>query len=448
VSPAGGQNKGHRSPNNLGTVHQRENGRWVWQEDFGKDPETGRRIRPTRERATREEVLQARDEALAELKRRPVVAPPVPGTVADWLSEWLRIVARNVTAGGSPNTYSNYEGSCRRYIIPAIGEVRLMSLTSRQVADMLEPLSPGTLLMVRKTLAAAWREAWRQEKVSDENLVRRVPAKLPPTTTLAAATPDEAKAALISSLVGPATAAAESMRARDLARVLKHLENERLRARWLSGLIFGGRQSEILGLCWPDLVEIGDQGLLTIRRSRIRQQWEHGCHRLAPCGRSAGACPKRAWMSTFKGPKTPGSVRTVHVSPGMLSILKDWKARQSIEMSVLAEPPEIPWMFTTPDGLPPTHSADQKAWQDVLIKAKVSRHYSLHHLRHTSASEAAADPTIDIQTLMGMLGWTRRSTAEHYSHARDDRMQAAWEQHQERFLGQSLGPQQPPGSFQ
>jgi len=118
----------------------------------------------------------------------------------------------------------------------------------------------------------------------------------------------------------------------------------------------------------------------------------------------------------------------------MLAILLDWRSQQTAELAALGVRPEIPWMFTDSRGEPLSHSKDNKDWQDVLRTADVSRHYSLHDLRHTAASEAAANPGIDLPALMGMFGWTRRQTVETYAHARDDRIQRAWQLQEERFL--------------
>lgn len=57
------------------------------------------------------------------------------------------------------------------------------------------------------------------------------------------------------------------MRARDMGSCWSSFREDRFRARWLSGLVFGGRQSEILGLCWPDLTPNGESASLIIRRN-------------------------------------------------------------------------------------------------------------------------------------------------------------------------------------
>lgn len=199
-------------------------------------------------------------------------------------------------------------------------------------------------------------------------------------------------------------------------------------------MVNGLRQSEVLGLGWPDLTISGQSATLSVRRSRIRQGWAHGCPMSQPCGKPRSKCPERVPLATVKAPKTLGSGRMIHLSPGMLAILIDWRDQQAKEFAELGINPEIPWMFTDTRGEPLSHSKDNKDWQGVLRTATVSRHYSLHDLRHTAASEAAANPDIDLPALMAMFGWTRRQTVETYAHARDDRIQRAWQLQEERFL--------------
>ena len=48
--------------------------------------------------------------------------------------------------------------------------------------------------------------------------------------------------------------------------------------------------------------------------------------------------------------------------------------RQTLELSNLPEPPTIPRVFTTPAGLPVSHSTDAKTRQTILQPAKVPHH--------------------------------------------------------------------------
>ena len=60
-------------------------------------------------------------------------------------------------------------------------------------------------------------------------------------------------------------------------------------ARWAVALALGLRQGEVLGLRWRD-VDL-DSGVMSIRVTRLRPAYAHGC--VAPCARPADRCPDR-----------------------------------------------------------------------------------------------------------------------------------------------------------
>lgn len=428
-----------RAPKGLGSINQRSNGRWVWQADLGTDPETDRRIRPTRERSTRAEVLAARDLALEQLQQKRPSAAPTPGTVAEWYNHWLRLVAAR--PDGSPNTYANYEIQVRKRIIPGLGTIQLAKLTTAQVVVFLDGIgAPATRVQVHKTLARGWHEAFNDERVTDKDVVSRAPAKRSTGTsgrTVArATTKEEVTTKLLGLLSNPPTLVRETIREADLERIFKTLERERMRARYVLGLVAGPRQSETLGFCWPWLINPTDKdepGVLNLHTTRVRDLYAHGCHERSPCGQTPQRCPRRHYLDPIKGPKSDGSVRQLFLGPGVLDILNDWKGLQTLELTRLATPPVIPWMFTASDGRPISHSSDTKTWRRILDLAGVSRHYTVHDLRRSAASEAASDPTIDKATLMGMFGWTRSSTADLYTRPQDARLKEAFKRQDRRL---------------
>lgn len=431
-----------RAPKGMGHIGEREDGRFVWQIDLGKDPVTGRRIRPMRTAATREEALEAGRKALLELKRPDKIPPTaIPGSVADWYNHWLRLVAAR--PDGSSNTYANYETQVRLRIVPGLGTIPLSQLTTGDVTGLLDSIEKApTRAQVHKTLARGWHEAYDAEKVTDPDVVNRAPVKrsspIEGKPVARATTKSEVEAKMLALLTNPPTLIRESMRDDDRPRIFRALEVERIRSRFLLGLVTGPRQSEALGFCWPWLEmprRYGDPAVLNLHTTRIRELYAHGCHELSPCGQTPHKCPHRIYLDPIKPPKTDGSVRQIFLGPGMLDILLDWKGMQTLELSSLPQPPVIPWMFTTPKGEPVSHSTDAKTWQRVLKRAGVSRHYTLHDLRRTAASEAAADPTVDKVTLMGMFGWTRSSTADLYTRPQDARLKAAFGRQDERFTG-------------
>lgn len=444
-----------RAPKGLGSISQRSDGRWVWQKDFGKDQITGKRNRPSRTSATREGALEAGLQVIREMQKAeeskgapPPETPvcgnvlagtPAPGTVGDWYSQWLRQVAAR--PNGSPNTYANYETQTRLRIVPSLGHIPMTQLTTSDVLAVLDDISSvSTRAMVHKTLARGWREAYDAEKVTDRDVVNRAPARrsspVDGKPVARATTKSEVETKMLRLLATPPTTAIRSMPGDDIKKIFRAMEQDRMQARFVLGLVTGPRQSEALGLCWPWLEEPakpGDPWVLNLHTTRVRDLYAHGCHEHAPCGLTPPKCPNRQYLDPIKPPKTKGSERQLYLGPGLVDFLLDWKGLQALELSNLADPPVVPWMFTTTAGLPVSHSTDAKAWQKILGRAKVSRHYTLHDLRRTAASEAAADPTVDKITLMGMFGWTRSSTADLYTRPQDARLKAAFRRQDGRF---------------
>lgn len=433
-----------RAPKKMGHIGQRKNGRWVWQMGFGTDPITNKRDRATRERATRDEAIEAGREYMNKRQAKMTPAPaPEPGSVSEWYTEWLHKVAAR--PDGSPNTYANYETQVRLRIIPKLGNKVLSRLTTDEVTEMLDSIgSAPTRASVHKVMARGWREAYDAGRVLDRDVVIRSSAKR--TTPVdgkpvaRATTKEEVEAKMLALVAHPpmTMVRSKSMPDEDIGRVFRSLEPDRMRARFILGLITGPRQSEAMGFCWPWLEapgSPGDPAVLNLHTTRVRELYAHGCHERKPCGLSPARCPHRQYLDPIKSPKTDGSIRQLFLGPGMYDILLDWKGLQTLELSRLERPPVIPWMFTTEMGKPLSHSTDAKNWQKILKRAEVSRHYTLHDLRRTAASEAAADPTVDKVTLMGMFGWTRSTTADLYTRPQDNRLKAAFNRQDERFTG-------------
>jgi integrase len=73
-------------------------------------------------------------------------------------------------------------------------------------------------------------------------------------------------------------------------QLIEAAKRERNGVRWVLALVLGLRQGEALGLKWDDMD--WTTGLLSVKRSRTRPRYEHGCQ--PNCGHKyAGHCPAR-----------------------------------------------------------------------------------------------------------------------------------------------------------
>ena len=194
-------------------------------------------------------------------------------TVESWLDYWLENVSRPFV---KQSTYEGYRAAVRVHLIPGIGRHRLASLRpehlERLYVAMLKIrtrrgtlMSPGRVHQVHRTIRTALNEAVRRG-----HLVRN-PAEL-------AKTPQ-----MIEHEVEPYSVL-------EVQQLLEAAKHERNGVRWVVALVLGLRQGEALGLKWDDID--WTTGLLSVKRSRTRPRYEHGCQ--PDCGHKyAGHCPAR-----------------------------------------------------------------------------------------------------------------------------------------------------------
>ena len=107
--------------NGEGTIYQEENGRWKGQITLGRDPETGKLIRPAFHGNTRKEVADQIAEALDRHNKKTFVNPSKT-TLKEWTTIWRG------TSRIKENTWRGYETILRNHIFPALGNYALSDL--------------------------------------------------------------------------------------------------------------------------------------------------------------------------------------------------------------------------------------------------------------------------------------------------------------------------------
>ena len=107
--------------NGEGTIYQLENGTWKGQVTLGRDPATGKLIRPPFRGATRKEVADQIAEALDRFNKNSHVRPSKL-TLAEWTPIWRS------NSRIKENTWRGYEYILRLYIFPALGHYTLTEL--------------------------------------------------------------------------------------------------------------------------------------------------------------------------------------------------------------------------------------------------------------------------------------------------------------------------------
>ncbi len=349
-------------------------------------------------------------EARAELDRAGDLATSSP-TVAVWMRTWLDRIARPRL---KPRTFETYEGYVDRYIVPAIGKVRLDKVTTahvRKVHDqviVVAGLSSTTALQAHRILAKALTDAMREGKVS-RNVATLTDAPRKAVSARGALVSDHARALLVS-VASDETAA----------------------ALWTTALLTGMRQGERLGIT-EDAVDL-DAGIITVSWQLQRLRWDHGCgaqrqDETWPCGRKrGGSCPQRhvpipadqeaknvyggLWLTR---PKSRAGWREVPMAPLLHEVMDRYLAAH--------EPGDEGLIFVRPDGHPIDPRDDSAAWDQALRDAGLPD-VVLHSARHTTATlllELGVPEKVRVQ----IMGHSSATTTAGYTHVADPLMRDA-----------------------
>ena len=354
-----------------GTVYPRGDGRWV------------ARLNGQRPQTVRTEALAWAK--LAEMQKLAEQGQQIPSrrlTVADWLREWLALGDLHWEA----NTYAGAEGVVEGHLIPELGRIRLVDLTTRDVDSMLvrlhvpEQRGPGRLVTIRRVLITALNVAVAKgilfTNVAKASTKPRVPRTVHPTLEVAEA-----------------------------QRFLQAASTHRLAAAWTMVLTCGMRQGEVRGLRWSDID--WDGGVLHVRQAVTRD--------------------RRTQTTVTKEPKTGAGWRTIDLPYGLIAQLQAHRQVQADEREVAGDE----WLasdlvFTHPRGgplaqvylweelrhlmtaadLPPVHWRDMRSICTSLMAAQgVPLKAAMERLGH-----ARSQTTVEIYN--EVLGSQRREAAE------------------------------------
>lgn len=347
-----------------GTIRQRPDGTW----EARLSLPTGRRkslyAKTRREvqdklRATRRDADNGLDLAA---KRQ---------TVAQFLTEWLESTAKPTLR---PKTHHSYAQLVRLHVTPAIGAVPLDRLTPQHVQRMMremtaQGLSPRTVQYARAVLRRALGYALKWGLVT-----RNVATLVDPPRA-------------VRRPVQPLSAA----QARTFLAYAK-AHDDRHWPFFMTAVLTGLRQGELLGLRWADLDL--DTAMLRVSHTlqRIEGEWR------------------------FVEPKTRSSARTLSLPAPAVTALRIQKDRQGFERKTAGNL----WrdrglVFTTPKGTPLEPSNLNGRLHRLLDGAGLPRQ-GMHSLRHCCASLLLAQG-VSPRVVMDQLGHAQISlTMDTYSH--------------------------------
>jgi integrase len=366
-----------------GSVFRRaSDGKWVARLTVPRDISPSGRI--TRIAATQREARQL----LAALKRELAAgqlgagaSQPLRVYLTDWLEGAVRPRRR-------PKTYVGYKTNVERHLIPALGDVPLGRLTTRQVRDLLNDLlagglAPRTVQYVHAVLRVALNHA------VDEGLV---PINVAARVDAPSVTREEV----------------EPLSVEQARRFLVAVAGHRLEAVYRVAIAVGLRRGEICGLSWTDIDLAA--GRLTVRRT---------------LGRVEG-------QLRFDPPKSRRSRRTLALPAQSVAALRAHRVLQAQEQRLAGDRwVEHGLVFPSAIGTPLEPRNLLRHFQATCVTLGLLRAngkpFRFHDLRHTAASFLLAQG-VPLRVVMEILGHSQIGlTADTYSHVAPEVQAAAAE---------------------
>ncbi|KAB8171127.1 tyrosine-type recombinase/integrase [Streptomyces sp. 3MP-14] len=385
------QKKRTRQPNGRSSIYLGKDGKWHGRVTVGVRDD-GKPDRRHVERKTRAEVTEAVKKLENLRDTRKVPKAGVRWTVETWLTHWIENIAPKRV---NENTMVGYGVAVRKHLIPGLGAHRLDRLEPEHVERLYATMQsngakPATAHQVHRTFRTALNAAVRRGHLVEN-----------PLSKVTAPRVDEEE-------IEPFSVA-------DVRRLLEAANKRRNAARWAVALALGLRQGEALGLKWVD-VDL-DNGILWIRRSRLRPRYAHGCE--SPCGKKAGYCPdRRRTNGKTASTKSRAGRRRVGLPPQVVQLLRVHRAKQNAEREAAGERwTDEGWVFSTPNGSDISHRHDWSEWKTLLHDAGL-RDARLHDARHTAATVLLI-LGVPERAVMNLMGWSTTAMAARYQHMVD-----------------------------
>ena len=373
-----------RAASGSGTIRQKtvnKNGKsyvyWEARYTEGYDPGTGKQIQRSVTGKTQKEVAQKLRQVTAELDQGAYLSPDRM-TVNEWLDIWVSDYLGNT----KPHTKKSYQSIIKNHINPAIGAIKLTSLTPMHVQKLInsirstkktmlgDKVNPKTVKNVHGVLHSALNQAVQC------GLIRMNPADrtiLPKRTKADIHVLDE----------------------QQLLTFFEAIEGHPFQYLYMTDLFTGMRQSELLGLQWPDIDF--DAKTITVKRQLQYLGSQHGGYQ----------------YSTPKNNKS----RLIMLPDIAAQALRNQKAKQSELRLAVGE------AWCNPDSLVFTNELGEHIKHDVVYR-NLKRIFAqmgvpdmrFHDLRHSYAV-ISLQSGCDVKTVQENLGhYAAAFTLDTYGH--------------------------------
>ena len=343
--------------NGEGSIRKRAGGRWEGRYTAGYHPETGKRIIKNVLGKT-QAVCKAKLKKAIEESQSLDVGRADEYTVAAWLRTWFELYAKPHIRPSTMNYYRNIE----QHIIPAIGDIPLNKLSTRDLQKLYNNLqSNGRLRKVQKKEKPGLSNSTVRgiHMMLHNALDRAVKEKLILTN------PTE-------NCIIPKIEKQEMkiLHPDHISAYLNAAERRNALPMFYLELVTGLRKGEITALLWSDL----DAKNKTISVSKQYIKNPNG-------------------ELTLSRPKTETSVRKVSIPQEAVDLL----------MVEHGKHPENPYMFPSPATGEMYYPDSVVNLHKKILKDAGLPHIRFHDLRHTFATLALQNG-VDVKTVSSMLG--------------------------------------------
>jgi len=354
-----------------GSIRQRSKGSWEVCLDTGRDPATGKRVRCFETiKGSKKDAQRRLAELQVDVEKGTYIKSARALTLSAYLTEWLRSHAE---LHCRPRTAEGYRFIVNRYLIPALGRVRLSQLRPQHISNycsnaVRRGLSNRTVLHHFRLLHKALKDGVKLGLIG-VNPCDGIDAPTAADKEMKILCPDD---------VGKFFSAAQE-------------------APWPCYYLFytmlftGLRRSEALGLTWADID-------VDLCRLIVRQT----LHRL-----SSGY--------VISPPKTRKSRRQVDLPPSLALLLRDYRSEVETQRLLLGKPlTDKDFVFAHPDGTPLDPSTVTHVFTRVVRKAGLE--LRLHDLRHSFASVMLA-AGVNVKAISQSMGHANIGiTLDTYAH--------------------------------
>ncbi|MFD8531510.1 tyrosine-type recombinase/integrase [Streptosporangium canum] len=359
---------------------------------------------------SRKEAADKKKKAEQEIAAGQPVTAGRTDTLADYLvNVWLAVTLPQRVAAGrlAPSTLDSYREKIELHIVPHLGRVKLVELTTTHLRQWLLELADKPSRKTRRSLRPGESKLPPPEKLSARTIAY---AHAVLRKALADAVDDERVTRNVCLLVDAPTVEKKEFKPltkEEAARLLAEAADDRLWVYWLVLLALGLRRGEGLGMRWSHIDF--EAGTIRLEKSIQRLRGELD----AETGRRRGQLVEKSL-------KTTASKAVVAIPATALQALKEHRRAQAGERLRAKAWTDPDLVFSTGLGTPLEPRNVNRAWSALCKRAGLRQGdeegVRIHDLRHACGTFLFAEGA-DIKTIQGVLRHTRQATtADIYVH--------------------------------